>query len=73
MKSMLGTVDPLPRVSDSSRLQRMQRMFDADRAILAEDYEHFSGVKVKPREATRLNKAGRMSATLREQRCQEPS
>jgi len=40
----------------------MQRMFDADRAILAEDYEHFAGVKITTHVPTRRCKGHHTSA-----------
>lgn len=84
---MLCYFSPDPKIPDSLRLERMQQMFDADRAILVEDYEHFSGVKIKldiaedsqclsvvrPHEDIRPSKAGRKSAVSCEPQCQEPS
>lgn len=72
-------MNPAPRdsfassIPDALRMERMQRMFAAERAVLVEDYEHFSGVKITPPEARPLSKAGRKSATLRGPQSQEPS
>ena len=64
---------PVPSMSDSLRLERMQRMFDADRAVLVEDYEHFAGVKITPHEGMRPSKAAHKSAVSNGQQSQEPS
>ena len=64
---------PVPPVSDSLRMERMQRMFDADRAIWAEDYEHFSALKITPHEDTLQSKVGDTSAGSSGPQSQEPS
>ena len=48
-------------LTPEGRLHRMQAMFAKDRAILAEDYEHFTGIN--PLDAAiRQSKAHRKSA-----------
>lgn len=46
----------------SERLQRMRQMFAEEGGILAEDYEHFTGIK-QPDESIDRNKARRKSET----------
>ena len=64
---------PVPPVSDSLRMERMQRMFDAGRAVFVEDYEHFSGVKITPHEDMRPSKVAHKSAAPNGPQSQEPS
>ena len=51
----------MSRISPTERLKRMQAMFAKDRGILAEDYEHFTGINPLG-DATRQSKAPRKSA-----------
>ena len=51
----------MPRISPSERLKRMQAMFAKDRGILAEDYQHFTGINPLGA-AIRQSKAPRKSA-----------
>ena len=64
---------PVPPMSDTLRMERMQRMFDSDRAISVEDYEHFSGVKIRPHEGMRPSKVAHKSAAPSGPQSQEPS
>jgi len=73
MDPMPRTPGPVPQISNTFRMERMQRMFDADRAILAEDYEHFSGVKITPDAPTHRSRDCHTSAGSSELQSQEPS
>jgi len=51
----MNPIEPTPE----ERLRRMRRMFDKDRSVLVEDYEHFSGMKITPDEGMRPSKLRR--------------
>ena len=53
--------DPKPE----ERLRRMQAMFADDRAILAEDYAHFTGISPQTGVRLFLRKAGRTCFQVR--------
>jgi len=67
-----GTMKP-DEPQPEERLRRMREMFDRERSILAEDYEYFSGMKIRPHEPTRLSKAGHTSAVSNAPQSQEPN
>jgi hypothetical protein len=66
-KCEIATMSTEPKPEE--RMRRMREMFAKDLTILAEDYEHFTGVS--PQDApTPRSKARRKSAALSEPRAQ---
>lgn len=62
----------MKKVSPSERLTRMREMFDSERAVLAEDYEHFTRPS-SPDAPIRPSKAGRKSGMARARRAPKRS